>query len=89
MTQSGFISLILTKIFFPKLTSLIDKTSSNSPSWLEKIQKTVRNILQVVNIFQDPVDKSGTIQSLVLLFSNLNIGNEFEEIRSSVAFWLP
>ncbi|WCJ28785.1 Glucosidase 2 subunit beta [Euphorbia peplus] len=35
-----------------------DTTSSSNPSWLEKIQQTVRNILHAVNIFQTPVDKS-------------------------------
>ncbi|XP_050218001.1 glucosidase 2 subunit beta isoform X2 [Mercurialis annua] len=37
---------------------LSDTTSTSNPSWLEKIQKTVRNILQAVNLFQTPVDKS-------------------------------
>ncbi|KAJ9168762.1 hypothetical protein P3X46_020252 [Hevea brasiliensis] len=37
---------------------LSDITSSSNPSWLEKIQQTVRNILHAVNIFQTPVDKS-------------------------------
>ncbi|KAJ8760034.1 hypothetical protein K2173_010890 [Erythroxylum novogranatense] len=32
--------------------------SSGNPSWLEKIQQTVRNILKAVNIFQSPVDLS-------------------------------
>ncbi|KAK7368317.1 hypothetical protein VNO80_10342 [Phaseolus coccineus] len=31
---------------------------SDNPSWLEKVQKTVRNILQVVNLFQAPVNQS-------------------------------
>ncbi|KAF7120783.1 hypothetical protein RHSIM_Rhsim13G0234500 [Rhododendron simsii] len=35
-----------------------DTTTSSSPSWLEKIQQTVRNILQAVNLFQTPVDVS-------------------------------
>ncbi|KAI4368565.1 hypothetical protein MLD38_017109 [Melastoma candidum] len=30
----------------------------SSPTWLEKIQQTVRSILQAVNLFQTPVDKS-------------------------------
>ncbi|XP_050367294.1 glucosidase 2 subunit beta [Argentina anserina] len=38
-------------------SDLSDVTSSN-PSWLEKIQSTVRNILQVVNLFQTPVNRS-------------------------------
>ncbi|KAG2275013.1 hypothetical protein Bca52824_057568 [Brassica carinata] len=33
--------------------------TTSSPTWLEKIQKTVKNILQAVNLFQTtPVDKS-------------------------------
>ncbi|CAH8279863.1 unnamed protein product [Arabidopsis lyrata] len=33
--------------------------STSNPTWLEKIQKTVKNILQAVNLFQTtPVDKS-------------------------------
>ncbi|XP_027345856.1 glucosidase 2 subunit beta isoform X2 [Abrus precatorius] len=31
---------------------------SENPSWLEKIQKTVRNIFQAVNLFQAPVNQS-------------------------------
>ncbi|XP_030471904.1 glucosidase 2 subunit beta-like isoform X2 [Syzygium oleosum] len=37
---------------------LSDTTIQTSPSWLEKIQQTVRNVLQAVNLFQTPVDKS-------------------------------
>lgn len=37
---------------------LSDITSTSNPTWLEKIQQTVRNILQAVNLFQTPVDKS-------------------------------
>ncbi|KAG8635425.1 glucosidase 2 subunit beta isoform X1 [Manihot esculenta] len=37
---------------------LSDTTSPSNSSWLEKIQQTVRNILQAVNIFGTPVDKS-------------------------------
>ncbi|XVF19148.1 hypothetical protein REPUB_Repub11eG0084100 [Reevesia pubescens] len=37
---------------------LSDTTSSNNPSWLEKIQRTVRNILEAVNLFQTPVNIS-------------------------------
>lgn len=37
---------------------LSDTTTQTSPSWLEKIQQTVRSILQAVNLFQTPVDKS-------------------------------
>lgn len=35
-----------------------DISSRSNPSWLEKIQQTVRNILQAVNLFKTPVDKS-------------------------------
>ncbi|PIA47651.1 hypothetical protein AQUCO_01400339v1 [Aquilegia coerulea] len=35
-----------------------DITTTSSSSWLDKIQQTVRNILQSVNLFQTPVDKS-------------------------------
>ncbi|BAT74808.1 Glucosidase 2 subunit beta Glucosidase II subunit beta Precursor [Vigna angularis] len=31
---------------------------SDNPSWLEKIQKTVRNIFQAVNLFQAPVNQT-------------------------------
>ncbi|OMO81069.1 hypothetical protein CCACVL1_12616 [Corchorus capsularis] len=37
---------------------LSDTTSQNNPSWLEKIQQTVKNILKAVNIFQAPVNIS-------------------------------
>ncbi|EOY31649.1 Calmodulin-binding protein isoform 1 [Theobroma cacao] len=37
---------------------LSDTTSTNNPSWLGKIQQTVRNILQAVNLFQKPVNIS-------------------------------
>ncbi|XP_002523398.2 glucosidase 2 subunit beta [Ricinus communis] len=46
-----------------------DTTFSSSPSWLEKIQQTVRNILQAVNFFQTPVDKSEAA----------NVRKEYEE----------
>ncbi|KAI3894705.1 hypothetical protein MKX03_031635 [Papaver bracteatum] len=39
-------------------TDYSDITTTTSPSWLEKIQQTVRNILQAVNLFQSPIDKS-------------------------------
>ena len=41
------------------LNMLLDTTSSNNPSWLEKIQQTVKNILEAVNLFQTPVNISG------------------------------
>ncbi|XP_022753501.1 glucosidase 2 subunit beta-like [Durio zibethinus] len=37
---------------------LSDTTYSNNPSWLEKIQRTVRNILDAVNLFKTPVNIS-------------------------------
>lgn len=37
-----------------------DDTTTDNPSWLEKIQKTVRGIFQAVNLFQTPVNQSGT-----------------------------
>ncbi|KAK1411061.1 hypothetical protein QVD17_37605 [Tagetes erecta] len=33
--------------------------STSNPSWLEKIQQTVRTFLEAVNPFQTPVDTSG------------------------------
>lgn len=39
--------------------------TESSPSWFEKIQRTVRNILQTVNPFQTPVDISGKSGSLL------------------------
>ncbi|XP_057953342.1 glucosidase 2 subunit beta [Malania oleifera] len=39
-------------------TDSSDITTSSNPTWLEKIQQTVRSILQAVNLFQIPVDKS-------------------------------
>lgn len=35
-----------------------DSITSSYSSWLEKIQQTVRKILQAVNLFKSPVDKS-------------------------------
>lgn len=40
-----------------------DITSTSNPSWLEKIQQTVRNILNAVKLFQTPVDKSGRMHN--------------------------
>ncbi|KAJ9541468.1 hypothetical protein OSB04_027974 [Centaurea solstitialis] len=39
-----------------------DMEGTSNPSWLEKIQKTVRKFLQAVNPFQTPVDTSGRNQ---------------------------
>ncbi|KAH7560352.1 hypothetical protein JRO89_XS10G0003900 [Xanthoceras sorbifolium] len=36
----------------------VDLSETTNPSWLKKIQQTVRNILQAVNLFQTPIDKS-------------------------------
>ncbi|XP_048327513.1 glucosidase 2 subunit beta isoform X3 [Ziziphus jujuba] len=35
-----------------------DMLTPSNPSWLEKIQQTVRNILHAVNLFQTPVNQS-------------------------------
>ncbi|XP_038901581.1 glucosidase 2 subunit beta isoform X2 [Benincasa hispida] len=35
-----------------------DVDTQSNPSWLEKIKKTVRNVLKAVNIFQSPVNQS-------------------------------
>uniref|UniRef100_A0A5B6ZJ87 Glucosidase 2 subunit beta n=1 Tax=Davidia involucrata TaxID=16924 RepID=A0A5B6ZJ87_DAVIN len=37
---------------------LSDITTTRNPSWLEKIQQTVRNILQAVNLFETPMNRS-------------------------------
>ncbi|KAF3444375.1 hypothetical protein FNV43_RR14067 [Rhamnella rubrinervis] len=37
---------------------LSDMTTPSNPSWLEKIQQTVWNMLQAVNLFQTPVNQS-------------------------------
>ncbi|KAK7251950.1 hypothetical protein RIF29_35579 [Crotalaria pallida] len=42
----------------PDLSGLSDDTTTDNPSWLEKIQKTVRNIFLAVNLFQTPVNQS-------------------------------
>ncbi|KAK6918086.1 Glucosidase II beta subunit, N-terminal [Dillenia turbinata] len=39
-------------------SDLSEIATTSNPSWLEKIQKTVRNILQAVNLFQAPVNIS-------------------------------
>ncbi|XP_075492979.1 glucosidase 2 subunit beta isoform X1 [Primulina tabacum] len=39
-------------------SSFSDITSTIVPSWLEKIQKTVRSIFKAVNLFKTPIDKS-------------------------------
>lgn len=47
---------------------LSDGTASSNPSWLEKIQTTVKNILQAVNLFQTPMNISGACWNGVLYF---------------------
>ncbi|KAM3693146.1 hypothetical protein ACJW31_08G144300 [Castanea mollissima] len=37
---------------------LSDIATPSNPSWLEKIQKTVQNVLRAVNIFQTPVNQT-------------------------------
>ncbi|XP_059430441.1 glucosidase 2 subunit beta [Corylus avellana] len=39
-------------------SDLSDITTPSNPSWLEKIQKTVQNVLRAVNLFQTPVNQS-------------------------------
>ncbi|KAG2675308.1 hypothetical protein I3843_13G156400 [Carya illinoinensis] len=41
---------------------LSDITTPSNPSWLEKIQNTVHNILRAVNLFQTPVNQSEAAQ---------------------------
>ncbi|XP_058107686.1 glucosidase 2 subunit beta-like isoform X3 [Magnolia sinica] len=43
-------------------TDFSENLTPSSPSWLDKIQQTVRNILQAVNLFKTPVDKSEAAQ---------------------------
>lgn len=40
---------------------------TTSTSWLEKIQKTVLNLLQAVNVFQTPVNRSGSRSKIWML----------------------
>ncbi|KAG9458529.1 hypothetical protein H6P81_003037 [Aristolochia fimbriata] len=39
-------------------TDFSDVTTTSSSSWLERIQETVRNMIQQFNLFRTPVDKS-------------------------------
>lgn len=39
-------------------SDLSDIETPSNPSWLEKIQKTVQNVLRAVNLFQTPVNQS-------------------------------
>ena len=45
------------------------------PSWLEKIQKSVRRIFQAVTFFQTPVDKSGKLRSFCIFCTLVDEGN--------------
>ncbi|KAK3024042.1 hypothetical protein RJ639_042953 [Escallonia herrerae] len=56
-------------------SDLPDITSTSSPSWLAKIQRTVKNILQAVNLFQTPVDKSEAA----------NVRKEYEESSAKLS----
>lgn len=49
--------------YFIRVITCLDVDTQSNPSWLEKIQKTVRNVLKAVNIFQSPVNQSGTVQA--------------------------
>ncbi|KAK3002274.1 hypothetical protein RJ639_022186 [Escallonia herrerae] len=73
-------------------SDLSDITSTSSPSWLAKIQRTVKNILQAVNLFQTPVDKSGKTQFtsvgklLSLVFVEAaNVRKEYEESSAKLS----
>ncbi|XP_022153801.1 glucosidase 2 subunit beta isoform X2 [Momordica charantia] len=52
-----------------------DVETQSSPSWLEKIQKTVRNVLKAVNIFQSPVNQSDAA----------NVRKEFDESSAKLS----
>ncbi|KAK4780617.1 hypothetical protein SAY87_016723 [Trapa incisa] len=53
----------------------LDSDMENSLSWLEKIQRTIRNILQTINAFCSPWDKSGLrmLNYLIFMISDLNL----------------
>ncbi|KAK2982010.1 hypothetical protein RJ640_013220 [Escallonia rubra] len=75
-----------------QLCKVTDITSTSSPSWLAKIQRTVKNILQAVNLFQTPVDKSGRTQFtsvgklLSLVFVEAaNVRKEYEESSAKLS----
>lgn len=53
----------------------LDVTTTSNPSWLETIQQKVRSVLQVVNLFQSPVNQSGRSQKLLVLLS-FDFGNK-------------
>ncbi|KAK1280497.1 hypothetical protein QJS04_geneDACA015145 [Acorus gramineus] len=44
------------------VTGFSDEIDSSNPSWLDKIQKTVRNFIQSFKFFRTPVDKSEAAQ---------------------------
>ncbi|TYK21742.1 glucosidase 2 subunit beta isoform X2 [Cucumis melo var. makuwa] len=52
-----------------------DVETQSNPSWLEKIQKTVRNVLKAVNIFQAPVNQSDAA----------NVRKEYEESSAKLS----
>lgn len=42
----------------------------SGPSWLDKIQQTVQNILEAVNLLKTPIDKSGkTLEELPFVYT--------------------
>uniref|UniRef100_A0A2P2KRV5 Uncharacterized protein MANES_16G035100 n=1 Tax=Rhizophora mucronata TaxID=61149 RepID=A0A2P2KRV5_RHIMU len=66
---------------------LPDATSPSNPSWLEKIQQTVRNILKAVNLFQTPVDITGASTSYVLPLI-IQMFDMCAESQVICSFWL-
>ncbi|KAI7726242.1 hypothetical protein M8C21_008586, partial [Ambrosia artemisiifolia] len=54
---------------------MLDMETESSPSWFEKMQRTVRNILQTVNPFQTPVDVSEAE----------NVQKEYEEANTKLS----
>lgn len=58
---------ILQYFFFVCLDTAADPTG---PSWLDKIQQTVQNILEAVNLLKTPIDKSGkTLEELPFVYT--------------------
>lgn len=51
----------------------LDVTALGNPSWLEKIQITVKNILHAVNLFQTPLNISGAFSNGLLWFSWMSL----------------
>ncbi|XP_023533400.1 glucosidase 2 subunit beta isoform X3 [Cucurbita pepo subsp. pepo] len=52
-----------------------DMETKSTPTWLEKIQRTVRNVLKAVHIFQPPVNQSDAA----------NIRKEYEESNARLS----